>query len=433
MKIKNPIYIIGGCILGLIIGSIFWVEGTYIAKYVVSKDSILLSNIIRLLSVCIAIAVFIAILKYFIALKSQRLIVYYLLSILISVSIVIAVIYFVLMVMAQLIPVENLSIFFESKLGVFLEYNLIYLIYILIVALFSFVFSFITKQKVKYIQYISQEIKIIEKEGLGRQAKIIGNDEIAELCISINHLSEKLLEKEMYEKQLELKKNELITNVSHDLRSPLTSIMGYVNLLKNEEYNNSDKFNEYIAVVDRRLNGLNILINELFELTKLNGTDVKLNLEEIDLIYMLNHLYSENSILFQKRGLVLKNEITNEKYSMKIDVEKLARAFQNLFDNASKYAKENTTVTISASSNPNGLIIKMTNKISDKNKIQVDYLFERFYKGDLSRSDDSESSGLGLPIVKRIVELHGGDIFAEIENDQITFTIILEKSSENPC
>jgi signal transduction histidine kinase len=425
MKMKNPIYIIGGCILGLLLGSIFWVEGNYIAKYVVDKDSKWLSDLVKVVSVCIAVIVFIVVIKYFISIKNQRLIVYYLLSILIAVASVITLIFLVLLASAQLIQADKAAIFFETKLGIFLEYNILYIIYTIIVVFFSIVFSSLTKQKVKYIQYISKEIKIIEKEGVGRKAKVIGNDEIAELCISINHMSEQLLEKEIREKQIEIKKNELITNVSHDLRSPLTSIIGYVKLLKSEGIRNTEKFNEYIDVVDRRLHGLNIMIDELFELTKLNGTDVKLNLEEVDIISLLNHLSSENAILFQQKGLELKTTISNVKYFMMLDTEKVVRALQNLFDNASKYAKENTVVTMSVFVDCNRIKISMTNAVKEKSKIQIENLFERFYKGDVSRNDE-ESSGLGLAIVKRIVELHGGDIVVDIDNDQITFAIVFE-------
>ncbi len=420
MKIKNSINIISGCIVSFLTGKLLITESNCISEITgitwISDFAIVFSIIFGII-----------ILKYFISMKSQKLIVYYFLSILISIATVIAFNYFFIFPLTERLKSVFSDFLLENKWSSLYMYNLALILILVLILIFSITFSLLTKQKVKYIQYISKEIKKFEKEGFGKTIKVIGNDEITDVCISINNMSEKLLEKEIYEKQMEIKKNELITNVSHDLRSPLTSIIGYVELLKKEGVSNPEKFKEYINVVDRRLQGLNCLINELFELTKLNGADVELNLEEIDIILLLKHLLSENEILLRQQGFTLEKTITEESFVMNLDINKIVRVMQNLFDNIKKYAKCNSKVIISIIIENKVLKIKMTNQVKEKNTLQVESLFERFYKSDLSRNDIG-SSGLGLAIVKRIVELHSGEISAQMDSDNLTIQILFYSS-----
>jgi len=174
--------------------------------------------------------------------------------------------------------------YLDSQCGAAAEY--LHTILTVAPPLICFVVSFSVKinRRVRYIEYLSQEIQLIRKEGFGRTMKLQGNDEITELCASINEMSVQLREKEELERKQLQSKNELITNVSHDLRSPLTSIIGYVDLLKHIGPKDQQQFAEYIEVVERRLTGLNVLINELFEYTKLNSAEKIPNMEQIDVL-----------------------------------------------------------------------------------------------------------------------------------------------------
>lgn len=140
-----------------------------------------------------------------------------------------------------------------------------YLLLAVLVLVFAVVFSCITKKKIKYIQLLSKEMKKIEQEGFGRTLEVYGEDELADLCISMNHMSEELYKKEQREKQIEKQKRELITNVSHDLCSPLTSVIGYVELLKQGAEQNPQVYQEYMSVVERRLQGLKICLNDVIK------------------------------------------------------------------------------------------------------------------------------------------------------------------------
>lgn len=425
-KRKHPINVAGGCVVGLLAGAILQWEKDFTVDCLLPYNMEWLRVLVRcLFNIGTAAAVFF-IFWYFLSIKSHRLIVYYLLSVLLSMASAVLSGGVITRVFKNLFLEAAASGFIDTKSGFFVWTNLCGLFILFLVAVFSGMFILLTKGKVNYIQYISREIKGIENDGFGRELKVIGNDEIADLCRSINHMSQKLLEKQENEQRLENRKNELIVNVSHDLRSPLTSIIGYVKLLKKEGAEDTEKFREYIDVVDRRLLGLNEMVNELFELTRLNGADVEMNFEKTDIAALLRHLAYENEILLQERGLVLQNNITDSCFEMEVDVNKMVRAIQNLFDNARKYAKEGSEVVVRADIAGNVFLIQMKNQIGSQEGLVAEKLFERFYCGDVSRSDTG-SSGLGLAIVKRIVELHQGEITADSKDGWLVLDLLFPR------
>ncbi len=279
-------------------------------------------------------------------------------------------------------------------------------------------------RKVKYIKFLTKEIKEIKKAGFGRVIEVKGEDELANLCRSINSMSLELREKIDNEKKIEENKNELITNVSHDLRTPLTSIIGYIDLLKKNEFKDKEKINEYISIIDERAKSLNKLINELFEYTKLSSHDVKLNYNNVNICDLIDQIVGEYIVIFNKVGLELEKHISEKAMFINIDIEKLVRVLENLLSNAKKYSVKNTKVTIRVIEENNNAVISVTNRVDNISQEDLKYIFERFYKLDKSRND-SDSSGLGLNIVKRIVELHNGIVKVELNNSFITFKIIL--------
>ena len=171
-----------------------------------------------------------------------------------------------------------------------LAMNMIYIVVLLGIAVFLLVFTLFVNKKVKYIKFLSSEVKVIKDEDFGKTIEVRGQDELAELCSSINNMSLELREKIDNEKKIEQNKNELITNVSHDLRTPLTSILGYVDLLKQNGFEDKEKFVEYISIIDERSKSLNTLINELFEYTKLNSHDIKLNYSTVEICSLVEQL-----------------------------------------------------------------------------------------------------------------------------------------------
>ena len=285
-------------------------------------------------------------------------------------------------------------------------------------------FSVRINRRVRYVEYLSQEIQKIREEGFGRTMELQGDDEITRLCAVINEMSVQLREKEEREKRQQRSKDELITNVSHDLRSPLTSIIGYVELLKETGPEDRQRFAEYIEVVERRLTGLNGLINELFEYTKLNSADRLPDMEKRDVLELLRHILYEYKVLMEAEGLTLSWQLEAESHIAHINTRQMVRVFQNLLDNARRYAHRSAPVTVTAQ-DTGRLHICITNRVADPHGIEPDRIFERFYCGDRARSAP-QSSGLGLAIVKRIVELHGGEVDASLQGQELSVHLFLK-------
>ncbi|MCT8977227.1 HAMP domain-containing histidine kinase [Clostridium sp. CX1] len=306
-----------------------------------------------------------------------------------------------------------------------LEYNIIALIIFAIgIAVFLIMFLLLVNNKIKYIKYISKQVSKIANEELGLSLKVRGNDELAELCKNINIMSKQLKEKFDYERELENTKNELITNVSHDLRTPLTAIIGYLDILTNEKYKAKEE-KEYLNSAYNLSIKLKKLIDELFEYTKLSSSDIFLELVETDIGSILIQILGEYAPVFETKGLGIITYICDTKLPVKVDIEKIIRVFDNVLGNAEKYSNKPSDIIVRAYRNEDNIIISVSNKGKDIKKDKLDKMFEKFYRMDNSRSSKIEGSGLGLAISKKIVELHNGQIGAESNEDIVTINIRL--------
>lgn len=356
----------------------------------------------------------------------KRLTSYFLKAVCVSLAISLVVLAVVLAIMQLLLNSGMWDLFYEPGYGYLIAAE--YLPSVLAVAfpIICFVVSFSARvnRRVRYVEYLSQEIQKIREEGFGRSMELQGDDEITQLCAVINEMSVQLREKEEREKRQQQSKDELITNVSHDLRSPLTSITGYVELLKETGPEDRQRFDEYIEVVERRLTGLNGLINELFEYTKLNSADRFPDMEKRDVLELLRHILYEYKILMEADGLILSWQLEAESHTAYINTQQMVRVFQNLLDNARRYASRSAPVTVTAQ-DTDCLHICITNRLTDARGIEPDRIFERFYCGDRARSTP-QSSGLGLAIVKRIVELHGGEASASLHGQELSVHLFLK-------
>ncbi|MGE7885332.1 histidine kinase dimerization/phospho-acceptor domain-containing protein [Bacillus sp. NPDC094077] len=304
-----------------------------------------------------------------------------------------------------------------------LELNWV-ILFLFTFAIFTFIIIFLilVRKKIIYLKLISDSVNDIANGKLGMSIGIEGKDELTQLAQNINYMSKELEHTFEQERRLERTKNELITNVSHDLRTPLTSIIGYVGLLKRGQYDSKAQLQEYLETTYLKSQRLKYLIDELFEYTRLSGIDAMLNLNEVDLSGLLEQIVGEYIPIFEKEGLIVQKSITEETIPIFIDVEKMVRVYENLFMNAIKYSMRPSELSICLELIGNKAILKVSNKVEKPPVSNPNKLFERFFRGHKARKDD-QGNGLGLAISKKIVELHHGNIHAEYKDGWMSFIV----------
>ncbi|MFS8354904.1 ATP-binding protein [Bacillus nitratireducens] len=310
----------------------------------------------------------------------------------------------------------------HEEFGMF-EFNLA-LLFLFAFAIFKFIIIFLilVRKKIVYLKLISDNVNDIANGKLGLTIEIKGKDELTQLAQNINYMSKELEDTFEQEKRLERTKNELITNVSHDLRTPLTSIIGYIDLLKRGQYDSETQLQEYLETTYLKSKRLKYLIDELFEYTRLSGIDAKLNFNEVDLSGLLEQIVGEYIPIFEKENLNVQKSITEETIPIIMDVEKMVRVYENLFMNAIKYSMKPSELSVCLELIGNKAILKVSNKVEKPPVSDPNKLFERFFRGDKARKND-QGNGLGLAISKRIVELHHGNIHAEYKEGWISFIV----------
>ena len=209
-------------------------------------------------------------------------------------------------------------------------------------------------------------------------------------------------------------KTELITNVSHDIKTPLTSIINYVDLIKQENIQN-EKVKEYIEILDNKSQRLKKLIEDLVEASKVSTGNVKLNLEKINIVELINQAVGEFEDKFESKGLdIVINSNENEIFIF-ADSRYMYRIIENLFSNISKYALQNSRVYIDIQKVDDKVYIKMKNISKDKLNIPAEELMQRFVRGDKSRT--TEGSGLGISIAQNLTEIQNGKFNLIIDGD----------------
>ncbi|WP_227824202.1 sensor histidine kinase [Clostridioides sp. ES-S-0005-03] len=220
-------------------------------------------------------------------------------------------------------------------------------------------------------------------------------------------------------------KTELISNVSHDLKTPLTSIITYIDLLKDENITDENR-KMYIDTLDRKSQRLQHLIEDLFEVSKVNSGDVHLNIVNVDIISLMKQTLLELDDKIAESSLKIKNNFSSEKIILPLDSQRTFRVFENLIINISKYAMPNSRVYIDILETDRQVKIMLRNMSATEIDFSVDDIMERFVRGDKSRN--TEGSGLGLAIAKSFVELQGGKMKIDIDGDLFKVTITFNKN-----
>ncbi|HBG5052850.1 TPA: sensor histidine kinase [Clostridioides difficile] len=286
---------------------------------------------------------------------------------------------------------------------------------------------YITK-RLSYLSYVIEGTERIKKGELDYKIKITGNDNFTSLAENINNIGEGLDRAIEEQVKSERMKSDLITNVSHDLKTPLTSIINYVDLIKKEESIQPEYINDYINVLESKSKRLKLLIEDLFEASRVSSGNIELQISKIDLVQLLRQSIGELEEKLSKNNLYLKLNVPNDKVYIWADGRRMYRVFENLLSNIAKYSLEETRVYIDVYDYGENVKVTMKNISSYELNFDPSEIMERFKRADESRN--TEGSGLGLAIARDLVDLQGGKFYIEIDGDLFKANLEFQKYEE---
>lgn len=320
--------------------------------------------------------------------------------------------------------IYNTIILEDNKENINLYSVILYLL--LGVVVFSVTFIFLERKRNNYIEDIYLGIERMSKGDLNTKIESKGDDELSLMAFNINVMQDTINKLIVSEKESEKTKNELITNIAHDLRTPLTSIIGYLDILVHDKNIDEEKKNKYLDIAFEKSKKLEVLIEDLFSFTKMNyGDELVVNKERIDLVELLNQLISELYPLFEANKLDYSIQSNVNSLYLNLDPKLIVRLFENLINNAIKYGKDGKNIIIKIKNNPELEIVEVSvinfGKLIPEESLKK--IFDKFYRVDNSRTSETGGTGLGLAIAKSIVELHGGTITVKSDVDGTEFKV----------
>jgi len=271
---------------------------------------------------------------------------------------------------------------------------------------------------------VNDALRKFNEGNLQQDIKLDGSLAIRELAENINLIKagyKEILENGVHNEKL---KTELISNVSHDLKTPLTSIINYVNILKSGDITDEERA-EYLLILEKKSFKLKVLIEDLFEMSKINSGKIKLNRELIDILSLIHQGIGEYSTLYEEKNISFKVTTEEDAIYMELDGKMMSRALENIIINALKYSLTNTRVYINIKLEDDYVKIGVKNIANYEMDFNEEEMFERFARGDKSRNSKVDGSGLGLAITKSIVELHGGEVQIKKEGDMFKIYFML--------
>lgn len=301
------------------------------------------------------------------------------------------------------------------------------ILYVLLgIVIFSVTFMILEEPGIRYLGRISDAVQSISQGNLNTEVDVTGDDEFSAMAANLNKMSSdirKLMDKE---REAERTKNELITNVAHDLRTPLTSIIGYLELLAGNTQIPQEMQHKYIEIAYNKSRRLEKLIEDLFGFTKLNYGKIAMHIGQIDIVKLLEQLLEEAYPNFEEKNLSYDLQSNVPAKIISADGNLLARLFDNLIGNAIKYGADGKRVLVKIHGEEDTVTVSVTNFGRVIPADELPLLFNKFYRVEQSRSATTGGTGLGLAIAKEIVDMHGGTIRVASDLNGTVFTVKLQ-------
>jgi len=282
------------------------------------------------------------------------------------------------------------------------------------------------RQEKRTITDISERLRAYMKGNA--DAVTVFPKEQAEISAQMLEIKSALLENERRLKEETTRKNDLIAYLAHDLKTPLTSVIGYLSLLDEAQDMPPEQRAKYTRITLDKAYRLEKMINEFFDITRYNLQEIAIQKEPVDLYYLLVQLTDEMLPVLEKNGNTVSLQ-ADEALTVPGDPDKLARVFGNVLKNAAAYSYPGTEIAITAEEQAGAVTIRFMNRGRTIPQNKLDSLFEKFYRLDEARTSGTGGAGLGLAIAKEIVTLHGGSISAESIDETVTFTVTLPAQS----
>ncbi len=303
---------------------------------------------------------------------------------------------------------------------------LIGIVLVLSIVVGLFFFSNITQRLSK----IKKTVTGFERGQLNERIDVQGNDELAELSTTFNRMADTLVDNMKEIQKTDRLRRELVANVSHDLRSPIASIQGYLETIQMKgESITKEELNTYFGTVLSNTQKLNRLIDDLFELSKLDAEEITPNLENISMAELIQDLVQQFKPIAEKKGVTLEAEFReNPNALIEADISLMNRALTNLIDNAIHHTPEGGKVSISSIKSGKDFVLEVSDTGCGIPEEDLAHVFDRFYQADKSRSE-KQGAGLGLAIAQKIFRLHGAEVIvSSIENKGTTFRVAIPKN-----
>lgn len=300
---------------------------------------------------------------------------------------------------------------------------------LLFIPLSIFFFFYLTKPYSNYFKEISKGIRYLARGDFKHRVYIQSNNEFSDIAQDINLAGEKLEEAIQRGDFSENSKEQLVVNLAHDLRTPLTSVLGYLDLLQKDENLTREQIKHFLTIAYTKSQRLEKLVDELFEITRMNYGMLPIDKKQINLTDLLNQLIEELYPVFEKNQLIARMNVPSHLFILG-DGDLLARVFENLLINANRYGHDGQFIDINGFADEGEVVIQITNYGDHIPSDELPFIFDMFYNGDKARTTEEDSTGLGLFIAKNIVEQHNGTITADSNVIRTIFEVHLPQEND---